>query len=75
MKTWRIALVLSLLAGMVPAGYAFATAQWTYKSKRVQTVTGQYGISCEYEYAGPSGIHRFWKTFTGDTCPATVEVE
>jgi hypothetical protein len=48
-----------------------ASAYWTGKSKMVQTVTYQPGVSCQYSYAG----QYFWKTFTGAACPQSVNVE
>jgi hypothetical protein len=47
-----------------------ATAYWTGKQQQVQTVTYQYGWSCEYNYAGRT----FWRTFVG-TCPSSVQVQ
>jgi hypothetical protein len=74
MKPWKIALIFFLMVGVVPAIYAL-TATWTHRSRRVQTVSGQIGVSCEYEYVQQGGGGRFWRTFVGDTCPDTVEVE
>jgi hypothetical protein len=78
MKTLRIALVLSLLAGMVPAGYAFARAYYTYKYHNVTTVTGRSAIECQYQYNDGSHDVYFWRTFLVEdepTCPSSVEVE
>lgn len=47
-----------------------ATAYWTGKQQQVQTVTYQYGWSCEYNYAGRT----FWRTFVG-SCPSSVQVQ
>lgn len=49
---------------------AVATAYWTGKQTQVQTVTYQFGWSCEYSYAGQT----FWRTFVG-TCPTSVQVQ
>lgn len=50
--------------------YATATAYWTGKVEYVTTVTGQRAVSCQYDYAG----QKFWKTFSGGTCPSSIEV-
>jgi hypothetical protein len=47
-----------------------ATAFFTGKQQQVQTVTYQYGWSCEYNYAGRT----FWRTFVG-SCPSSVQVQ
>lgn len=46
------------------------TAFWTGKQQQVQTVTNQFGWSCEYNYAGQT----FRRTFVG-TCPTSVQVQ
>lgn len=51
-------------------GPAAAIAYFTGKQQQVQTVTYQYGWSCEYNYAGRT----FWRTFVG-SCPASVQVQ
>ena len=63
----KLALAVALFA--VPA-YA-ATAYWTGESRYVTTVTGRAAVSCKYSYFG----NYFWRTFTGGTCPSSVEVE
>lgn len=47
-----------------------ATAYFTGKQQQVQTVTYQYGWSCEYSYGGQF----FWRTFVGN-CPSSVKVQ
>jgi len=46
------------------------SAFWTGKQQQVQTVTNQFGWTCEYNYAGRT----FWRTFVG-TCPSSVQVQ
>mgnify|MGYP003555097118 CR=1 FL=1 len=50
--------------------YAPATAYWTGSARYVTTVTGERAVSCEFSYAG----QKFWKTFSGGTCPSSIEV-
>ena len=49
---------------------ASATAYFTGQQKQVQTVTYQYGWSCEYRYAAQT----FWRTFVG-SCPSSIQVQ
>jgi hypothetical protein len=46
------------------------TAMWTGNQRQVQTITNQFGWTCEYRYL----TQTFWRTFVG-TCPATVQVQ
>lgn len=46
------------------------TAYWTGKVEYVTTITGQRGVSCEYDYLGK----KFWKTFVRSSCPSSIEV-
>jgi hypothetical protein len=46
------------------------TAIWTGRQQQAQTVTNQFGWTCEYNYAGRT----FWRTFVG-TCPGSVQVQ
>lgn len=50
-----------------PAG---VTASWTGQQRQVQTITNQFGWSCEYRYTAQT----FWRTFVG-ACPSTVQVQ
>ena len=52
---------------MVASG---VTAMWTGNQRQVQTVTNQFGWTCEYRYAGQT----FWRTFVG-SCPSTIQVQ
>ena len=53
-----------------PVQTAGVTAMWTGKQHQVQTVTNQFGWSCEYNYAGRT----FTRVFT-TTCPSSVQVQ
>lgn len=46
------------------------TAMHTGRQKSVQTITGQFGYQCEYNYLGKL----FTRVFTG-MCPSSVQVE
>lgn len=48
-----------------------ATAIWTGRSKNVNTITSQSGVSCQYNYEG----QYFWRTFVGFSCPASINVQ
>jgi hypothetical protein len=61
---------LSFAANSLATPSNFATAQWTGRSKMVQTVTYKWVWSCEYNYFG----NKFWRLFeTG--CASSVEVQ
>lgn len=49
---------------------AGVTAIWTGNQKQVQTVTNQFGWTCEYNYSGQT----FWRTFVSN-CPSSVRVQ
>ena len=46
------------------------TAMWTGNQRQVQTVTNQFGWTCEYRYGGQT----FWRTFVG-SCPSSIQVQ
>lgn len=46
------------------------TAYFTGQQQQVQTVTNQFGWSCQYNYGGRT----FWRTFVG-ACPQSVQVQ
>ncbi len=48
-----------------------ASARWTGRVDYVTTVTYRQGVRCEYDYLGQT----FWRTFSGHSCPSSVEVE
>jgi hypothetical protein len=63
-------LSFALLFSVATVAYA-AKANWTGNQRDVQTVTGQSGRACEYDYFGT----KFWRTFVNQNCPYTVEVQ
>ena len=64
-------LFVSLAGLLIFSTAQAATAYWTGNMQFVTTVTFKSGVSCEYNFSG----HTFWRTFTGGSCPSTVEVE
>lgn len=67
MKKLLIGMILLL---SVVANANVGKAYWTGKVKYITTITYQPGVQCEYSYAG----QLFWKTFTGSSCPSSIEV-
>ena len=45
-------------------------AFWTGRSKSGQSVTGAFGMNCEYNFAG----RLFWRMYSGG-CPSSVPVQ
>lgn len=68
---------LLLLAGLLllfvgDSALAYpVTAYFTGRQQNVTTMSGQFGVRCQYQYLN----NYFWKTFTGGICPMNVEVE
>lgn len=72
--TYQIVAPVTLQAApsfqMQPIQNRGVTAMYTGRQKAVQTITGQYGNQCEYNYLGKV----FTRVFTG-ICPSSVQVE
>lgn len=68
-KLTPMILTLLLVLSSAVAAYAPATAYWTGRSYRTQTVTYVWVWNCEYNYNG----RKFWRAFESN-CPSSVEV-
>jgi hypothetical protein len=62
---------LFILGVLVASTAHAATAFWTGQVRYITTITYKQGVECEYNYAG----NTFWRTFTGSSCPANVQVQ
>ena len=62
----------AVLLGLVATSAAAlpVTATWTGKQERVQTVTYQWKLKCEYFYAG-----QYYYFLFDLSCPFTVQIE
>lgn len=64
-------LILIALVGLQVGPAHAATAYWTGQMEYVTTVTYKSGVRCQYNYAGNS----FWRTFSGGSCPSSIQVQ
>jgi hypothetical protein len=64
------ATIFAILLGFFSTAALSATAYWTGRSERAQTVTYKWVWRCEYAYAG----RNFWFLFE-TSCPSSVEIQ
>jgi hypothetical protein len=68
---------IAILAACSPVAFAFPiTAYYTGQSEQITTVSGQYGVRCEYRVETMQGERYFTEVFAETmSCPYTVEVQ
>lgn len=70
-------IVILLLVFSTVAVFAYpVTAYFTGNQRTVTTVTGAYGVICQYRAYTASGEVLLWHTFANTSvCPNSIEVE